>query len=105
MILPILPKLALPVPCWKLTATRWLFLRLKQYLCEPRLADNARQRTAPNRIMKRNRNGYGCPLNPLLHNLMTAALTDGKESMVFENMADFRARENSEPTQPEPQFA
>jgi hypothetical protein len=55
--------------------------------------------------MKRNGNGYGCPLNLLLHNLMTATLTDGKESMVFENMADFRARENSEPTQPEPQFA
>ena len=42
--------------------------------------------------MKRDRNGYGCPINPFLHNPMTAALTDGKKSVVFENLADFRAR-------------
>jgi hypothetical protein len=31
------------------------------------------------------------PFNPFLHDPMTAALRDGKESMVFENSADFRA--------------
>jgi hypothetical protein len=87
------------------TNTGVLFAGLKQCSCKPRLSDDAQQRTTLNRIMKRNRNSYGCPLNPFLHNPMTTVLTDGKESMVFENTANFRARKDSKPTQPEPQFA
>ena len=48
--------------------------------------------------------GDGCALDPLLHNPMAAALTDRGESVPFENPANFLAREDSQSTQPGPQF-
>ena len=42
------------------------------------------------------------PPNPLLRNPMTAALTDRKESMLFENTADIPSPRELESTQPEP---
>src|ERR1035438_8965477 len=41
----------------------------------------------------------------LLHDLVTTALTDCDESVLFENPANLRARKNPKPTQPVPRFA
>jgi hypothetical protein len=59
--------------------------RTETMLSRARLSDHAPQRTTPNRIMKRNKNCSGRRPKPLLDNPMIAVLTDGKESVVFEN--------------------
>lgn len=55
------------------------------------------------RIVKWDGNRNRRCIQPLLHNSMATALTDGDESVLFENSADFRARKNPESTQQVPQ--
>jgi hypothetical protein len=42
-----------------------------------------------NGIVKRNRNCYRRVLKPLLHDPMTSSLPDCRESVLFENLANF----------------
>ena len=76
---------------------------LKQRSREFRLPNDAQQRAASDRIVKRNRNGYRRCLQTLLHDPMAASLADRGESVLFENLTNLRARKNSKPTQPAPQ--
>ena len=80
-----------------------LLFGLKQRLREFRLPNDAQQRATPDRIVKRNRNGYRRCLQTLLHDSMAALLADCGESVLFENPANLRARKNPELTQPAPQ--
>lgn len=82
----------------------WLALGFEQGLREFRLANDAAQGSAADRVVQGNGNGYRGCLETLLHDPVAALLADRGESMLFENPANFRARENSEPTQPAPQL-
>ena len=57
---------------------------LKQFSWQFRLSDDTQQCAAPNGIMPRNRYGYCRCSRSLLHDPMTASLTDLNESMLFE---------------------
>lgn len=79
-----------------------LFL-LKQRPREFRLPNDAQQRAASNRVVKRNGNSYRGCLQALLHDLMASSLAYSGESVLFKNPTNLRARKNSKLTQPAPQ--
>jgi hypothetical protein len=81
----------------------YLRLGFKQGFREFRLPYDAPQRSTPERIVKRNRDGYCRIIQTLLHDSVAALLPDCGESMLFENPADFRARQYPQSTQPVPQ--
>ena len=67
-----------------------------------RLPNDACQRTAPQRTVERHGNRDRRCLQLLLHDPMTASLTDRDEAVLFENSTHFQARKNPELTQPAP---
>jgi hypothetical protein len=64
------------------------------YSKDPRqtgLPDDAQQSTGADGIVERNRNRNGCPLCPLLHDTVTAALARREETVLFANLANLQA--------------
>jgi hypothetical protein len=59
--------------------------RLKQCSGEPGLPDNAQQRTAPNRMVQGNRDGYAGCLQTLLRDPVAAALANRGDPIPFQN--------------------
>ena len=87
-------------PCWVLDYAskfaalirRPSFQCLKEAPWQSRLANDALQRAAPQRIVQRNWNCDRCPFLPLLHDPMAATLANFPKTLGFKQATHFDPR-------------
>lgn len=80
-------------------------LALEERFCEARLANDARERASLKLGMIRNGHGRRCVSRPLLHDDMTATLSNGCKSLGLKNLAHLTAGQDAQLTQPRPRLA
>ncbi len=77
-------------------------LALEQSSCQPRLPDDAGERSGLEFGMSGNGHGRRCVSRALLHDDMAAALSNLGESLGFQKLAHVAARQDAQLTQPRP---
>jgi hypothetical protein len=82
-----------------------LTLTLEQSSCEAGLANDAGERASFKLGMIRNGNGRRCLSRPLLHDDMTATLSNCCKSLSLENLAHLAAGQDPQLTQSLPRLA